>query len=114
MHDVSNPIIIEQNYCDQDEPCKQQKSAVKVKNVTYPYIRGTSASVVAVEFNCSESFPCEGIALQNINLQKTEGGSTTASCNIYPKYMAPFRLAPLEQICIGDVQTEFINNNAAV
>ncbi|KAI3409234.1 uncharacterized protein J3R85_019593, partial [Psidium guajava] len=81
MHDVSNPIIIEQNYCDQDEPCKQQKSAIQVRNVTYQNIRGTSASDVAVEFNCSESLPCAGIVLQNINLQKIGGGSTTASCN---------------------------------
>lgn len=24
MHDVTNPIIIDQNYCDQDKPCKEQ------------------------------------------------------------------------------------------
>lgn len=24
MHNVENPIIIDQNYCDQEEPCKQQ------------------------------------------------------------------------------------------
>ncbi|KAF8043993.1 hypothetical protein BT93_A2083 [Corymbia citriodora subsp. variegata] len=86
MHDVSNPIIIDQNYCDQDEPCKQQKSAVEVKNVMYQNIKGTSASDVAIEFNCSQSVPCEGIVLQNINMQRTGGGSATASCNnIDPK-----------------------------
>ncbi|XP_048142076.1 polygalacturonase-like [Rhodamnia argentea] len=88
MHDVSNPIIIDQNYCDQDAPCKQQKSAVQVSNVMYQNIRGTSASDVAIEFNCSESLPCKGIALQNIDLQKTGGGSATASCsNINPDYI---------------------------
>jgi hypothetical protein len=24
MNKVTNPIIIDQNYCDQDKPCKQQ------------------------------------------------------------------------------------------
>ncbi|CAI9781672.1 unnamed protein product [Fraxinus pennsylvanica] len=44
MQNVTNPIIIDQNYCDQDKPCQHQKSAVQVKNVVYKNIRGTSAS----------------------------------------------------------------------
>ncbi|KAL3755318.1 hypothetical protein ACJRO7_002378 [Eucalyptus globulus] len=88
MHDVSNPIIIDQNYCDQDEPCEQQRSAVEVRNVMYQNIKGTSASGVAIEFNCSQSVPCKGIVLQNIDMQKTGGGSATASCNnIDPEYI---------------------------
>ncbi|KAI4381498.1 hypothetical protein MLD38_007565 [Melastoma candidum] len=43
MQSVSNPIIIDQNYCDQAQPCKNQKSAVQVKDVVYENIRGTSA-----------------------------------------------------------------------
>ncbi|KAK7392871.1 hypothetical protein VNO78_21321 [Psophocarpus tetragonolobus] len=81
MHNVTNPIIIDQNYCDQKTPCKQQKSAVKVRNVMYQNIKGTSASDEAVQFNCSENFPCQGIVLQNIDLQHEDGGGTKASCN---------------------------------
>lgn len=31
MHNVENPIIIDQNYCDQEKPCKAQVCGVKLK-----------------------------------------------------------------------------------
>ncbi|XP_022953263.1 polygalacturonase QRT2-like [Cucurbita moschata] len=68
MDNVTNPIIIDQNYCDQKEPCTQQAEAVQVSNVMYQNIRGTSGSEVAVKFDCSESFPCQEILLQDIDL----------------------------------------------
>ncbi|KAI6696763.1 hypothetical protein NL676_016882 [Syzygium grande] len=59
-----------------------------VRFKTWQNIKGTSASDVAIKFDCSQSFPCEGIVLQNVNMQKTGRGSATASCNnIDPKYM---------------------------
>ncbi|KAL2327031.1 hypothetical protein Fmac_020458 [Flemingia macrophylla] len=79
MDNVTNPIIIDQKYCDKGKPCEKQKSAVK--NVLYQNIKGTSASDVAVQFNCSENFPCQEIVLQNINLQREGGGKAKASCN---------------------------------
>ncbi|KAK1399957.1 hypothetical protein POM88_009820 [Heracleum sosnowskyi] len=36
-----------------------QKSAVLVKNVVYQNITGTSATDVAIKFDCSQSHPCE-------------------------------------------------------
>ncbi|KAI0524331.1 hypothetical protein KFK09_003697 [Dendrobium nobile] len=75
MSNVENPIIIDQNYCDSTKPCAQQKSAVQVSNVQYNNIMGTSASNFAINFNCSKSFPCSGIILQDINLIKNGGGS---------------------------------------
>ncbi|KAA8517061.1 hypothetical protein F0562_017121 [Nyssa sinensis] len=80
MHNVTNPIIIDQNYCDQDDPCKEQKSAVQVKNVVYRNITGTSASDMAIKIDCSKSFPCQGIVLQDINITRGEA-TTKASCN---------------------------------
>ncbi|KAJ8748788.1 hypothetical protein K2173_011343 [Erythroxylum novogranatense] len=82
LNNVSNPIIINQNYCDQKEPCKEQRSAVQVSNVMYRNIVGTSASEVAVKFDCSKTFPCRGVVLQNINLNSQESGErATASCD---------------------------------
>ncbi|KAI5396758.1 polygalacturonase [Lathyrus oleraceus] len=81
MKNVSNPIIIDQNYCDQESPCQEQKSAVEIRNVLYQNIKGTSASDVAMEFNCSKNSPCQGIVLQNIDLQLEGGGEAKASCN---------------------------------
>ena len=72
MNDVTNPIIIDQNYCDTSDKrkCKQQSKAVKVQNVLYKNIRGTSASKYAIAFDCSKSIPCQGIVLQNVQLHK--------------------------------------------
>ncbi|GAV57296.1 Glyco_hydro_28 domain-containing protein [Cephalotus follicularis] len=80
MENVTNPIIIDQNYCDQDTPCKEQSSAVQVKNVVYKNIKGTSASDVAIKFDCSDTYPCQGIVLQNIDL-KLGDGTAKAECN---------------------------------
>ncbi|CAF2112583.1 unnamed protein product [Brassica oleracea] len=74
MENVKNPIIIDQNYCDKDK-CEQQDSAVQVNNVVYRNISGTSATDVAITFDCSEKYPCKGIVLDNVNIK---GG--TASC----------------------------------
>ncbi|XP_042514364.1 polygalacturonase [Macadamia integrifolia] len=82
MNSVTNPIIIDQNYCDEVEPCKEQKSAVEVKQVMYKNIKGTSASEVAVIFDCSKSFPCSGISLQDINLARGGGTASTLCENV--------------------------------
>ncbi|PHU16890.1 Polygalacturonase [Capsicum chinense] len=73
MNSVKNPIIIDQNYCDQDTPCKDQDSAVEVKNVIYQNIKGTSATNEAINFKCSKNFPCQGILLENVKLLGENG-----------------------------------------
>ncbi|KAK4485426.1 hypothetical protein RD792_008066 [Penstemon davidsonii] len=80
MQNVQNPIIIDQNYCDQKGPCQEQGSAVQVKNVVYQNIKGTSASNVAIDFDCSKSHPCQGIVLQNVNLVGENGEKVQAMC----------------------------------
>ncbi|OMO71482.1 Glycoside hydrolase, family 28 [Corchorus olitorius] len=81
MYNVSNPIIIDQNYCDQKKPCNEQSSAVQVKNVVYKNIKGTSASDVAIKFDCSKNYPCQGILLDNVDLQDEKDSSAKAVCN---------------------------------
>ncbi|KAI3984415.1 hypothetical protein MKX01_011369 [Papaver californicum] len=61
MYNVKNPIIIDQNYCGQDDPCDEHKN-----------ITGTSASEVAVHFDCSKNHPCQDIVSQDINLARYE------------------------------------------
>ncbi|WCJ33701.1 Pectin lyase-like superfamily protein [Euphorbia peplus] len=81
MKNVSNPIVVDQNYCDQDDPCPEQKSAVQVSNIIYRNIRGTSASKVAMKFDCSTTFPCQTIKLQNIKLSSQQDQTAAqASC----------------------------------
>lgn len=80
MHNVTNPIIIDQNYCDQEKPCQQQASAVQVRDIVYKNIAGTSNSGVAVKFDCSRTSPCQGIILQDINIVGEDAGKAKASC----------------------------------
>uniref|UniRef100_A0A2C9VFT3 endo-polygalacturonase n=2 Tax=Manihot esculenta TaxID=3983 RepID=A0A2C9VFT3_MANES len=69
MQNVRNPIIIDQYYCDH-KSCNEQRSAVEVKNVMYKNIKGSSASEVAIKFDCSKAYPCQGILLQDVILER--------------------------------------------
>jgi polygalacturonase len=81
MYDVKNPIIIDQNYCDRAKPCGEQESAVQVSGVVFKNIRGTTSTKDAIKMNCSENVPCQGITLQNIDLEMQDGkGSTRSTC----------------------------------
>ncbi|CAI9103055.1 OLC1v1001483C1 [Oldenlandia corymbosa var. corymbosa] len=81
MQNVTNPIIIDQFYCDKKgHDCKMQKNAVHIENVLYKNIIGTSASDEGVIFQCSEAFPCEGVKMQNVQI-KYNGRSSVASCS---------------------------------
>ncbi|KAK1401182.1 Polygalacturonase [Heracleum sosnowskyi] len=80
MHNVSNPIIIDQNYCDKEGSCPEQKSAVQVEDVIYRNIKGTSATEDAITLNCSKSIPCRRILMQNIDLRRQGEGDSDASC----------------------------------
>ncbi|EPS71906.1 hypothetical protein M569_02851, partial [Genlisea aurea] len=81
LDDVKNPIIIDQNYCDQNSPCKDQNSAVQVESVSYENISGTSASSEAIVLECSKAHPCQGILLQNVDITNADGGKSQAICN---------------------------------
>ncbi|KAF4352480.1 hypothetical protein F8388_025931 [Cannabis sativa] len=68
MVDVENPIVIDQKYCPRNEGCPGKVSGVRVSDVTYQDIRGTSATEVAVKFDCSAANPCNRIRLQDVKL----------------------------------------------
>jgi polygalacturonase len=57
-----------------------QSSAVKISNVAYKNIEGTSASDEAINIKCSKSVPCQEILLQDVNLGLEGDGSVEASC----------------------------------
>ncbi|XP_059656432.1 polygalacturonase-like [Cornus florida] len=68
MVNVQNPVIITQNYCPDNKNCPGQVSGVKISDVTYQDIHGTSATEVAVKFDCSKMYPCNGIRLEDVKL----------------------------------------------
>lgn len=80
MENVSNPIIIDQYYCDSPVPCQNQSSAVIVDNVSFISIKGTSATEEAIRFACSDEYPCERLYLEDIQLVSDSGGITTSFC----------------------------------
>ncbi|XP_047319919.1 probable polygalacturonase At1g80170 [Impatiens glandulifera] len=80
MEDVSNPIIIDQFYCDSPKSCQNQTSAVEISQILYRNISGTSKTERAMNFACSDTVPCEHIVLNNINLQSKDGVAETY-CN---------------------------------
>ncbi|KAF8011663.1 hypothetical protein BT93_J2062 [Corymbia citriodora subsp. variegata] len=80
MENVAHPIIIDQYYCDSFQPCPNQTSAVKVGNISFLGIKGTSATEKAMIFSCSDDTPCEGLYLEDIHLFSHAGGTTRSFC----------------------------------
>ncbi|KAH6801351.1 Pectin lyase-like superfamily protein [Perilla frutescens var. hirtella] len=73
MHNVSNPIIIDQYYCDSPVPCPNQTSAVRIDSISFRNIKGTSATEEAITLSCSESHPCKRLYLKDIQLTSLSG-----------------------------------------
>ncbi|XP_042047267.1 polygalacturonase ADPG1-like isoform X2 [Salvia splendens] len=80
MENVSNPIIIDQFYCDSPSKCEDQASAVEVSEIFYKNITGTSATRITMKFACSDAMPCSNIILSNINMQSEDDDEETY-CN---------------------------------
>ncbi|KAL8222750.1 hypothetical protein R6Q57_020149 [Mikania cordata] len=81
MVNVQNPIIIDANYCPNNQNCPNDLlSGVKISNVVYEDIHGTSAKQVAVKFDCRRGKPCNGIILKDVNL-KYMGRPAASSCS---------------------------------
>ncbi|KAK9740540.1 hypothetical protein RND81_03G043100 [Saponaria officinalis] len=82
MQNVSNPIIIDQQYCDQNKPCTEKKSVVVMDNVLYKNIKGTSATNIAIKLKCDKSRGCKRIVLGDIYLvNHREGKNVTTDCH---------------------------------
>ncbi|KAL3380740.1 hypothetical protein AABB24_001071 [Solanum stoloniferum] len=93
MVNVTNPIIIDQFYCDQDKPCKEQKEAVHVSNIMFKNIKGTSSTQTAIKLKCSKTVPCKGIQMENVNIRH-EGGLTVKALCTNVKYTTKGVLFP--------------------
>lgn len=54
---------------------------MKIREVVYQNVKGTSASNVAVKFDCSERFECQEILVQDVNIVPlNDEGIAKASC----------------------------------
>ncbi|XP_010672492.2 polygalacturonase [Beta vulgaris subsp. vulgaris] len=68
MINAHNPIIIDQHYCPDDKGCPGQVSGVRITDVTYQDVHGSSGTPIAVKFDCSSEYHCTNIKLDDIDL----------------------------------------------
>ncbi|TKY66310.1 polygalacturonase protein [Spatholobus suberectus] len=72
---VENPVIIDQQYNPYDS-----LHAVRVSDVSYHNVRGTSSFAHAVKLHCDKTIGCTNIVLKRINITTITGDKTYASC----------------------------------
>ncbi|KAK1429616.1 hypothetical protein QVD17_11830 [Tagetes erecta] len=69
---VKNPILIDQHYCTKDKnyncPAPPSASAVKVSDVRYQNIHGSSASKQAITINCAARWNCTEIVMNDVGI----------------------------------------------
>ncbi|XP_071921290.1 polygalacturonase isoform X2 [Coffea arabica] len=89
MRNVTSPIVIDQEYCPNNQCTLGAPSRVKISKVSFNNIRGTSASALAVKLVCSKTFPCEGVEIGDIDLayHGSLGNITTNCANVQPTFM---------------------------
>ncbi|URE43404.1 Glycosyl hydrolases family 28, partial [Musa troglodytarum] len=84
MNNVYNPIIIDQNYCPYANCPETDPSLVKIKDIKFRNITGTSASPEAIKLVCSKAAPCEGVELNDIiftcNGDDEQAKNMTSTC----------------------------------
>ncbi|XP_050387061.1 exopolygalacturonase-like [Argentina anserina] len=86
MDNVGNPILIDQEYCPWNLCNKQAPSKIKISNVSFKNIRGTSSTPLAVKIACAKGLPCEKVEMSDIDLQYNgnEGSITSQCSNVKP------------------------------
>nr|POE85041.1 polygalacturonase [Quercus suber] len=80
MDNVGNPILIDQNYCPNNQCSNESPSKVKISNVSFKNITGTSSTLEAVKLVCSKSVPCQQVVVTDIDLAYKGSGSATSTC----------------------------------
>ncbi|KAH9679299.1 hypothetical protein WN943_027373 [Citrus x changshan-huyou] len=88
MNNVENPIVIDQEYCPHNQCNIKVPSRVKISNVRFRNIRGTSLTKEAVRIICSKEIPCQNVEIGDINLVYNgidDKGPAISSCsNVKP------------------------------
>uniref|UniRef100_A0A7N0TEJ0 Exopolygalacturonase-like n=1 Tax=Kalanchoe fedtschenkoi TaxID=63787 RepID=A0A7N0TEJ0_KALFE len=92
MNNVSNPVLIDQEYCPWNQCKLGIPSKVKISNVSFKNIRGTTTTREAVKLICSKGFPCQNVEVGNIDLDYSgPDGPAVAVCkNLKPTVTKPF------------------------
>ncbi|TXG57786.1 hypothetical protein EZV62_015615 [Acer yangbiense] len=83
MNNVSSPVIIDQVYCPHNKCNAKLPSLVRISNVSFKNIRGTSSNPVAMKLACSRGIPCQGVEIADIDIGYTgkEACAAVSECN---------------------------------
>ncbi|KAG8491411.1 hypothetical protein CXB51_014612 [Gossypium anomalum] len=85
VNNVSSPILIDQQYCPWNKCKKNEESKVKLSNISFKNIRGTSSLPEAVKCIWSGSSPCQNVELADIDIKYTGAEPATSQClNVKP------------------------------
>ncbi|CAH2044828.1 unnamed protein product [Thlaspi arvense] len=87
IKNVSNPVLIDQEYCPWNQCNKQKPSSIKLVDISFKNIRGTSRNKDAVKLLCSKGYPCKNVEVGDINIKYTgaDGPATFQCANVSPK-----------------------------
>ncbi|CAL2225309.1 unnamed protein product [Prunus armeniaca] len=87
MVNVNNPILIDQFYCPYTRCDQKPPSKVKISNVSFKNIKGSSFTPLAVKLVCTRGIPCENVELTNIDLTYggNQGALTSLCSNVKPR-----------------------------
>ncbi|XP_026390198.1 probable polygalacturonase At3g15720 [Papaver somniferum] len=76
---VHHPIVIDQYYCNGGHHCTEYPSAVKISDVMFNGIRGSSTNIVVVSLNCSKTVACTNIIMNQIDIETIKSEATASS-----------------------------------
>lgn len=72
MNDVANPKIKDQEYCPLNQCNLKSPSRIKLSNVSFRNIRGTTSTQVVVKLVCDQGVPCQDVSLVTSTWNTTE------------------------------------------
>ncbi|XP_028186858.1 probable polygalacturonase At3g15720 isoform X3 [Glycine soja] len=76
---ANNPIIIDQFYCPHRSDCQNQTRAIKISDVTYKGIVGTSLTDKAINLSCDQNVGCSNIVLDHVYITPSVPGQKVFS-----------------------------------